>query len=213
MIIYNPTDGDAFTTAIRGAPKQCFLMTRLGRPLPGQVKAMNLAITACCKKVDYQVIDATTHITGRDFLLKIWRQIASSPLAVGVVHEDIPSVTQQNIYYELGVAQALGKETIIVLSPAANVPSDFVRTEYVKFDHQFTSNFSRFLKGLPDQAEHYEVVADQLDRNPILAIDYLKRAYLITGDKKLRDKAHAILQAAGIENRAINSVENLAATF
>jgi len=80
------------------------------------------------------VIDASTQITGRDFLLKIWKQIAAAPLAIGVCHENIPITTQSNIYYELGVAQALGKETIIVKSPKADIPSDFVRTEYLEYN-------------------------------------------------------------------------------
>jgi len=213
MIIYSPTDGDAFTTSIPSAPKRCFLMTRLGMPVPEMVKAMRIDITNCCEKIGYRVVDAATHITGRDFLIKIWKQIAASPLAVGIVHEDIPASTQANIYYELGVAQALGKETVIVKSPKAKVPSDFIRTEYIEFNRKFKSSFSRYLVALYNQAEHYELVAEQLDRNPILAIDYLRRAYLITGDKKFQTKARTILKDAGIENRAKNSVELLAATF
>ncbi|MAT94978.1 MAG: hypothetical protein CME59_20605 [Halioglobus sp.] len=166
-----------------------------------------------CKKQDYRVIDAGSKVTGRDFLLKIWRLIAATPLSIGVCHEDIPSTTQANIYYEIGVAQALGKETLLIKSPAAKVPSDFIRTEYVEFDKNFSSNFASFLKSLSEQADHYETVADQLDRNPILAIDYLKRAFLISGDKRLRKKAQEIAHAAGLENRAKNSVELLAATF
>ena len=174
---------------------------------------MRQKISECCVRVDYRVIDAAARVTGRDFLIKIWKQIASTPLAVGIVHEDIAPSTQANIYYELGVAQALGKETVIVKSPAAKVPSDFVRTEYIEFDQKFKANFKIYLRGLSEQAEHYEIVADQLDRNPILAIDYLKRAYLITGDARLRNKAREILREAGIENRAKNSVELLAAAF
>ena len=75
------------------------------------------------------------------------------------------------------------------------------------------TDFSRYLEGLSNQAAHYEIVADQLDRNPILAIDYLKRAYLITGDKRFRTKAKTILKEAGIEIRAKNNVELLAAAF
>ena len=96
----------------------------------------------------------------------------------------------------------MGKETVIVKSPGAKIPSDFVRTEYIEFDRRFRSSFSQYLDGLSEQAEHYEVVADQLDRNPILALDYLKRAYLITGDVRLRNKARTILKESGIENRA-----------
>lgn len=173
MIVYNPTDGDAFTTTIKSSPRHCFLMTRLGKPVPRMVKDIGKAVKGCCRNIDYAVIDAGARIGGRDFLIKIWKMLVSSPLAVGVVHESIPTTTQANIYYELGVAQALGKETVIIKSPKAAIPSDFIRTEYITFDSKFASNFSRFLDGVIEQAEHYEVVADQLDRNPVLAIDYL----------------------------------------
>ena len=135
------------------------------------------------------------------------------PIAVGVVHESIPATTQANIFYELGVAQALGKETLIVKSPKALIPSDFIRTEHITFNSNFAGDFSRYLANLEDQAEHYEIVADQLDRNPVLAIDYLKRAYLITGNNRLKKKVKSVIQDAGLQDRAANSVELLAAAF
>ena len=52
-----------------------------------------------------------------------------------------------------------------------------------------------------------------MDRNPILALDYLKRAYLIKGDAGLKKKAISIIKSAGLEKRAANSVELLAAAF
>lgn len=188
-------------------------MTRLGKFVPPGVKEIRDAVTAVCTRHDYSVIDASARVTGRDFLLKIWRQIASAPLAVGVAHEDIPATSQANIYYELGVAQALGKETVIIKSAGAKVPSDFIRTEYIEFDETFPEKFASYLESVIEQADHYEIVADQLERNPILAIDYLKRAFLITGDKRLRAKAQAVIDGAGLEQRAANSVELLAAAF
>lgn len=213
MIIYSPLDGEAITSSVTSSPRHCFLMTRLGKDVPPGVQEIRDAVIAACKKYEYSVIDAAAKITGRDFLLKIWRQIASAPLAVGIVHEDIPSATQANIYYELGVAQALGKETVIIKGENAKVASDFVRSEYIEFDGAFTKKFSKYLKATLEQAEHYEIVADQLDRNPILALDYLKRAFLITGDLRLRKKAKALLKRAHLKGRAANSVEILAATF
>ncbi len=213
MIIYNPLDGDALTSTIASNPRQCFLMTRLGKPIDKEVIEMRRRITVACKKHRYGILDAGSKVTGRDFLLKIWRLIASAPLCVGICHETIPAKTQANIYYEMGVAQALGKETLIVKSPGAEVPSDFVRTEYVSFDADFDKNFEAYLSSLPDQAEHYEIVAEQLDRNPILAIDYLRRAYLITGEVRLRDLADLVVKSAGLEQRAKNSVELLVAGF
>jgi len=83
-------------------------MTRLGTPVPPQVAQIRKSIAAGCRQFGYKVVDANTSVTGRDFLLKIWRQIAATPLSVAVVHEDIPKATQANIFYEIGVAQALG---------------------------------------------------------------------------------------------------------
>jgi hypothetical protein len=197
VIIYSPMDGDALTSTIQSNPRHCFLMTRLGKPVPTGVNEIRRSITELCNKANYQVIDASSRVTGRDFLLKIWRLIASAPLSVGICHEDIPPKAQANIYYELGIAQALGKESIIVKSPGSETPSDFVRTEYIEFDARFSTNFNAYLQSLVEQANHYELVADQLDRNPILAIDYLKRAFLITGDKQLRKKAKKLLNEQG----------------
>lgn len=83
----------------------------------------------------------------------------------------------------------------------------------LEFDSNFEKNFFKYLQSLYEIAEHYETVSDQLERNPILAIDYLKRAFLITGEKRLRVKAKNLLKDAGIQNRAQNSVELMAATF
>jgi len=215
MIIYNPTDGDAFTSAVKSAPQHCFLMTRLGKPVPKRVQEIGKEIKNCCRDHSYKVIDASPRISSRDFLIKIWKMIASSPLSVGVIHESIPSITQANIFYELGVAQAqaMGKETLIVKSPKAVIPSDFIRSEYIEFDKNFSIKFNNYLSGLYDLAEHYEVVADQIDRNPVLALDYLKRAYLITGELRLKKKAKSIVSEAGLNERAANSVELLSASF
>lgn len=213
MIIYNPLDGHPLPHSIQSQAKHCFLMTRLGTPVPPMVQEIRNSVEECCELIGYSVIDAQTRVTGRDFLLKIWRLIASAPLSVGVLHEDIPESTQANIFYELGVAQALGKETVIIKSQGATIPSDFVRSEYVQFNGDFKVNFTAYLESIFEQADYYELVADQLDRNPLLALDYLKRAFLIKGDEGLKTKANEIASSAGLEERASNSIELLAATF
>ena len=213
MIIYNPLDGDALTSSIPSNPRRCFLMTRLGHRIPKPITDIRHAVEAACQRFDYQVIDAGSKITGRDFLLKIWTLIVSAPLSVGICHEKMPQSTQANIYYELGVAQALGKETLMIKSPKTEIPSDLIRTEYIEFNADFEQAFNSYLCSLAKQADHYELVADQLDRNPILAIDYLKRAFLISGEERLREKARSLIEKASLIDRAKNSVEILAADF
>jgi hypothetical protein len=213
MIVYSPLHGEVLMSRITSRPRCCFLVTQLGDPVPDGVEAIRRSVSDLCTDAGYEVIDARTQVTGRDFLLKIWRMIASVPFVVAVCHEEIRCSAQANIFYELGVAQALGKETLLVKSPGASVPSDFVRTEYVEFDDGFDANFAAYLNTLREQAEHYAVIADQLERNPVLAIDYVKRAFLITGDEGLRGKARTLLDDAGLDDRAKNSVEQLAAAF
>jgi len=145
--------------------------------------------------------------------MKIWKMIASAPLAVAVCHEDITKETQGNIFYEFGLAQAMGKETLLIKSKNAKVPSDLVRSEYNEYGDNFEDQFSDYLTGLQQQAGHYEQVADLLERNLVLAIDYLRRAYLITGETRLKGLATHLLGAPGLESRARNSVEMLAVGF
>lgn len=213
MIIYSPLDSEALTSLVRSRPRHCFLMTQLGGEIHENVQKIRKTVARLCQEVNYDVIDARTQVTGGDFLLKIWKLIASTPFSVAVAHEQTPTSTQLNIYYELGVAQALGKETLLVKSPAAEVPSDLVRTEYVVFDKDFDTRFRQYLSSLQVQADHYELLADILERNPVLALDYLKRAFLITGDNRLRESARALIGKEGLDARAKNSVERLAAAF
>jgi len=213
MIVYNPIDGDALTSGIVSLPRTCFLMTQLGEPVPDEALEIRTALLKVLTGHGIESIDATSQITGRDFLLKIWRMIASVPLAIGIVHGEMPETTQSNIFYELGIAQAMGKETVIIKAPKTKVPSDFVRTEYIGFNDKFEVNFSKYLKSFFEQAEHYETVADQLEKNPLLAMDYLRRAFLISGNESLREKARNEFSSAGIQERAKNSVETLLADF
>ena len=67
--------------------------------------------------------------------------------------------------------------------------------------------------GLAERAEYYVLAAEQLERNPLLAIDYLRRAFLITRDTDLRARAKQIAAEAGIGDRAKNSVEALLVGF
>ena len=108
---------------------------------------------------------------------------------------------------------ALGKETIVIKTEKAKVPSDFVRTEYIKFDDKFEENLKKYFTTYFDLADYYETLANQLERNPLLAIDYLRRAYLISGNKKLQVKAKRFHREAALEDRAKNSVEQLLVDF
>jgi hypothetical protein len=212
MISYRPTDGDPYTQSIEYRPKTCFLVTQLGNPGQEVIKIRH-SLTQILRPHGIKVIDAGSVVTGKDFLLKIWSLILAVPLGIAIVSENMRTDTMSNIFYELGALQAYGKETLIIKTEAATIPSDFVRTEYVKYDKDFKDKMQGFLKNFMAMAEYYETAADQLQNNPLLSIDYLRRAYLISANADLRTKVKQIVASMALDGRAKNSVEMLLANF
>lgn len=213
MILYGLVDGDPYTRKVRYQARTCFLMTQLGEPIPEEVDTIRRDLRHILEAHDIKLIDANSDITGKDFLSKVWSMIVAVPLAVAIVHKEMRVNTLHNVFYEIGVAQALGKETIVVKARDAEVPSDFVRTEYIEYDETFQIKMNKFLKSFFDRADYYEDVASLLEQNPLLAIDYLRRAYLISGRKDCRKQARNILESLTLEGRARDSVEMMLAEF
>lgn len=213
MIFYRPTEGDAFTAKIDYRPRTCFLMTQLGQPIPYAIQEVRNTLSDILSKHNIVLIDANSVVTGKDFLIKIWRLLLGVPLGVAIIHKDMSAQTFANIFYEIGLLQAYGKENLVIKTKDTPVPSDFVRTEYIEFNRGFKERLGKFIKSFFEQAAYYSSMADQLDNNPLLAIDYLKRAYLISGQKKLRQKAKKIFKDASIVGRSKDSVEMLLVDF
>lgn len=88
----------------------------------------------------------------------------------------------------------LGKETLILKSKELKIRSDFIRTEYVNYDSNFKNDLEKFFSGLKDREEHYEIMSSALSADPVLAIDYLRRAFLLSGDNKHQELAGDIFQ-------------------
>ncbi len=213
MICYRPTEGDVSSVPISYRPRTCFLMTQIGKPVPTIAQEIRRRIKSNLSSAGFGLIDSGSQVTGRDFLMKIWNLMLSVPLGIAIIHEDISMKTYANIFYELGVMQAYGKETLVVKTTAANVPSDFVRTEYVNYDEDFDKNFNKFIEGLSSQADYYVKISDQLEKDPLLAIDYLRRAYLITNERSHQIHAEGHFESASIQDRAKSSVELLLISF
>ncbi len=186
MIFYRPTDGDVQVSRILWRPKTCFLMAAMAAPLPADVVRAKRRIVSGLRRGGFEVVDAAGATTGKDYLLKIWSLAISCPIGIAIVHEGMRAETMANIYYELGWMQAYGRETVVVRVGDVKLPSDLVRTEYIELDGDFNRRFKAFLRSLTDRADYYLVLADQLEKNPLLAIDYLRRTYLLTGDRFLR---------------------------
>lgn len=66
MILYKPTDGDVHITKVNYRPKNCFIMTQLGNPVPAKVTEIRKKLKKVLVKNKIKEIDAGSVITGRD---------------------------------------------------------------------------------------------------------------------------------------------------
>ena len=184
-------------------------MTRLGEPVPEVISEIRQQLSEKLKSLSIKEVDASSIVTGRDFLMKIWYQILSVPIGIGIVDESMSAQTMSNIFYEVGVLQAYGKETLIIKTSKAKIPSDFIRTEYISYDANFQSRLDKYFETFFALEEYFLTMANQLEKNPLLSIDYLRRAYLISGDEAHKNRIKKFSDALDLAARAKNSVENL----
>lgn len=194
MIYYNPTDNDVLTQWIRYNPRSAFIMTQLGGTIPEQLTLILNQIGEILANNEVSTMDANSLVTGRDFHTKIWKLALSAPIGIAVVSETMEQSTIANIYYEVGLMNALGKETLVIKTNEFRVPSDFVRTEYISYSENFERKFQNFLNQTFEQADYYGIMADNLEAKPLLSIDYLRRAFLITADEQFRTRALELLE-------------------
>lgn len=71
MILYRPTDRDVQDSPTIWRPRKCFVMSQLDKPIPAKLNAVRTAFNTIAGEFKYDVIDAESVTTGRDFLLKI----------------------------------------------------------------------------------------------------------------------------------------------
>jgi hypothetical protein len=188
-------------------------MTKVGKPIPQIIVDIRKSITSMLSEQNIAIIDSDSFTTGKDFLIKIWDIMVSVPLGIAIIDKSMSPQTMANVFYEIGWMHALGKEMLVVKTKGTLIPSDFIRTEYVEYDDNFIHRFNNFISSFDERAEYFATIAEQVENNPLLAIDYYRRAYLISGETNYCDRAVEILKDAGLEKRAKSSVEVLLAGF
>jgi hypothetical protein len=110
MISYSPIDGEVYSKTSIFRPRTCFLMTKIGNPIPEEIVEIRENIQKILESKNYNLIDANTFITGKDFLLKIWQLLLSVPLGIAIINEELDQFTMANIFYEIGLMQAVPRQ-------------------------------------------------------------------------------------------------------
>ena len=85
------------------------------------------------EKVGYEVLKANDLYTTSPIIEDIWEQINKSKLIVADV-----TGKNANVFYELGIAHTVGKETIIITQNDDDVPFDLKHLRYFRYDDNET---------------------------------------------------------------------------
>jgi hypothetical protein len=129
-------------------------------------------------------------------------------VGIAIISAELNQSTISNIFYEVGVLNALGKESIIIKTPTFKVPSDFVRTEYLNYERGFKRKLKNFLNSTLDLADYFDTMAESLEVHPLLSIDYWRRAYLISGNELYIDKAKALYKTETFDTQTRVFINN-----
>ncbi len=95
-------------------------MSAIGKPIPERLAKARHRVKAALESAKFTVMDAASVTTGKDYLLKIWSLAVCTPVGIGLVHEGIRPDTMANVFYELGLMQAYGRETSSSRSATSN---------------------------------------------------------------------------------------------
>jgi hypothetical protein len=133
-----------------------------------------------------------------DFLHKIIDLIRGCGFGVAIFSDRTPARTLANIFFEIGVAGVLGKPVQLIWSGrnprSSAAPSDFIRTEWVRYvlgeEDRFRNNISDAIGQIEAGASYYtkigNVALEALDPDLELAFERFKQAVLISDEPGAR---------------------------
>jgi hypothetical protein len=61
----------------------------LGKPIPKAVDDIRVVLARALRRHNVEMIDAQSVVTGKDFLLKIWRLILGVPIGVAIIDREM----------------------------------------------------------------------------------------------------------------------------
>lgn len=193
-LIFSPVDLSELRDPFSPRPKSAFLMLQLGGTIAGSEIRMRQLVSDAL--TDRGIAALTTEVvsgTG-DYLKKIVDLLRACGFGFAIFSDVTPARSLANIFFEVGVAGILGKPVQLLLAGAAPPPSDFVRTEWIRFDeaheNQFLRQLSQALGTIGELAEYYrklELIALHA-QTPDLeeAFERFKQAILIGDDVDVR---------------------------
>jgi nucleoside 2-deoxyribosyltransferase len=120
----------AIVVNVPEAKEICFIAT----PFAKEFDAVFQAVVKAADGLGLQGIRTDQTQSGVDFLQDIVNGIRSARIVVAVCSPEPTGKANPNVLYELGMAHALGKPTIILTSDYKTLPSDIYTKYAIKYD-------------------------------------------------------------------------------
>ena len=109
-----------------GDPRLCFVAMPYGPEWFGQVKEK---ISLAAEKTGFKAIVSLEQLTPGPILDQIWQGIRVADVVLADITDNNP-----NVFYEIGLAHALGKEVIVITQDDGKVPFDIRNSRYIPYD-------------------------------------------------------------------------------
>jgi hypothetical protein len=195
-LIFSPLSEDVLESPFESKPRRAFMMLHSGQTISPTERKMERVIFDCLRRFRHPVEKAVTPGGTKDYLEKIIQTIRGCGFGVALFSESTPAPTLANIFFEIGLCGLLGKPVILVKSVEAQIPSDFVRTEWLTYQggdtKKLKKDFESSLKGIIALAGFYEKLGDlAVSAQTVdieLAFERYKQALLIAGSQSAKRK-------------------------
>lgn len=187
-LLYSPVDGSQLAEPFSLFPRSAFLMIHDNDRVAAVEARMQAIAREEIESARFEARAASELKRTGDFLAKIIGMIRGCGFGIAIFSDATPPATMANIFFEVGYCLALGKPTFLLVA-GDSAPSDFVRSEWISYDHKderlFRSSVRKALSEMEEYGRFLETIAsaaeDAEEMNPELAFEGFKRAYLISG--------------------------------
>ena len=199
-LVFSPVNQEELRHAYSPRPRSTFLMLHLRERADPAEQTMAQISREVLRARRFEPLTAGDVRRTSDFLHKIVDLIRGTGFSLAIFSDRTPARTLANIFFEIGVALVLGKPVQLVWTtddPNTNaVPSDFVRTEWIRYvigaEDGLRRELGSAIEAIEQGAAYYrkigDIAFDAPDPDLELAFERYKQAILISGDEESRER-------------------------
>jgi hypothetical protein len=159
-------------------PKTGFFMFSTRENIRGLRNTINQTFEAA----GFHLVDAMARMGGDDNYCKICELIQSTAFGVALITENTPPESRENIYLEIGLVRAFGKESLILTPDRMIIASDLEGKGVFPFNNkkQLIKGINNWISQIPRRIKFFnrfsEIYLKQADYEKFF--DYSKKAIM-----------------------------------